>query len=657
MRPPAVYDTECYPNYWLLKFRPIGGICFTFELIGQDASFTPEQCQQILGLFRLFTTVSFNGNGYDVALITAATNGYTVTTLKWLNDEIILRNMRPWELNIPEWKPDDHIDVMEVAPGEGGMKFKAARVHTKTLRDLPHSPDKHLTREEMREVDAYCEIDLQDCEDLYVALKPQLDLRIALGQRYGLDLRSKSDAQVAEAVLKERCQQRVGHRLYRAEVQPGTMFRYKFPAFLAFSSPTMLHAQQVVADTVFTINHHGRIELPPQLKDLVISIGDGRYQMGIGGLHSQESKLVCKTNDTHVLLMADVASYYPNLIINSGEYPPSLGESFTLEYQSILDERLDAKARQKTLPKNSAEWIAMFTINEGGKIMVNGAFGKTGSPYSILYAPTMLIQTTITGQLSLLMLIEWLQNYGAPVVSANTDGIAIYTPREKEAGVRWLIAEWEKRSRLTMEVDEFVALYARDVNNYFAVKAADDVKRKGEYAPTSLILKKSPDCEICADAAAAFLARGESIEQNILACRDIRKFVTAQKVAGGAVKLWGEGPRKDAKVADMVPVLTANGWTKEGRGWRRGDVVAKSRDAYESCFAKQTPEYLGKVARWYYSTRSPGPIVYATNGNTVSLSYGAMPAMTLPDEFPTDVDYMWYIDRAKRMLSDCGYQG
>ena len=106
---------------------------------------------------------------------------------------------------------------------------------------------------------------------------------------------------------------------------------------------------------------------------------------------------------------------------------------------------------------------------------------------------------------------------------------------------------------------------------------------------------------------------------------------------------------------DMVGTLQANGWTKEGRKWRKGDSLTDAATAYQSCFAPQTPEFLGKVVRWYYGTRSPGPIVYASNGNTVSLSYGARPCMTLPDEFPDDVDYAWYVGKAENMLRDVGY--
>jgi len=119
--------------------------------------------------------------------------------------------------------------------------------------------------------------------------------------------------------------------------------------------------------------------------------------------------------------------------------------------------------------------------------------------------------------------------------------------------------------------------------------------------------------------------------------------------------MWGEGPRKGALVRDMLPTLIAQGWIKVGRKYERNGLVLSPGDAYRASFAPQTPEYLGKVARWYYSTQAPGPIVYASNGNTVSLSYGARPCMTLPDAFPTDIDYDWYIEKANAMLRDVGY--
>lgn len=654
----AFYDTECFPNYWLLKFRPRGGQAYGFRLRAGQA-FDQTTAARIRLLFDAFCAVSFNGNYYDVPMITAALSGYTAEQLKWLNDRIIVEKVKPWELGLPEWKPSDHIDVMEVAPGAGSQKQYAGRIHCKTMRDLPYDPAHYVTEAEIVEVDTYCENDLAVLEALFDALQPQIHQREALGKRYGLDLRSKSDAQVAEAVLKRRCEQATGRRIFKPEIDWNLKFRYKVPAFISYASPQLQRALELVQQSIFQLDAKGTVAMPPQLDGLEIKLGGSVYKMGIGGLHSQEKRLVAVSSETHQIRMPDVASYYPNLMVNAGAWPPALGDAFIREFDAIKLDRLAAKSLQGKLKKagdtSSPEYEEAKVGNEGGKIMINGTFGKTGSPYSVLFAPTMLIQTTITGQLSLLMLIEWHEIYGIPVISANTDGVVIKCPRDKVSVSEALIAEWQKRTGLEMETDDYVAIYARDVNNYFAIKTPDDVKRKGEYAKAGLVEKKNPDVEICADAVAEFLSKGTPIFYTIAACRDIRKFVTIQKVNGGGVKMWGEGPRKGARVMDMIGTLAANGWTKEGRKWRKGDSVTDAATAYQSCFAQQTPEYLGKVVRWYYSTQAPGPIVYASNGNTVSLSYGARPCMTLPDEFPDDIDYAWYVGKAEAMLHDVGF--
>ena len=360
-----------------------------------------------------------------------------------------------------------------------------------------------------------------------------------------------------------------------------------------------------------------------------------------------------------VLEDSDVSRYYPQLILNSGKFPLALGANFTGEYQAIADERLECKKTLQRLKKlgvtSGDEYCRAKVGDDVGKIAINGSYGKTGSPYSILFAPEMLIQTTITGQLCLLMLIEWLEYYGIPVISANTDGIVTKYTRGKADLKQKIIEEWQTRTGLEMETVEYKSIYSRDVNNYFAVKSDGSVKRKGEYSTAGLVEKKNPDVEICSDAVADFLSKGTPLLYSLAACRDIRKFVTIQKVTGGGIKLWGDGPSKDTKVRDMLPVLLANGWMKDGRKWQRNGQTHDASTAYALCFPIQRPEYLGKVVRWYYSTQAPGPIVYAKRNAIVSLSYGARPCMTLPDDFPADIDYDWYMKKCLTILNDIGY--
>jgi hypothetical protein len=344
MKPVAFYDTECYPNYWLLKFRWPSGDNHSFRLLAGE-KLHPTAAETIYILFRDNTTISFNGNRYDVPMICAALNGYTCEQLKWLNDQIIVHNAKPWELGLPDWKPSDHIDIMEVLPGAGGQKMYAGRIHCKTMRDLPYSPDQHLTDQQIAEVSDYCSNDLSVLEELYNAVQPQLAQRVELGKRYGLDLRSKSDAQLAEAVLKVRC----GNPRKR-EVNWNLRFKYEAPSWLAFKTPQLQHALTVVNESVFSIGASGYVELPTQLREMEIAIGQSVYRMGIGGLHSSEKSVA----HSGCLLDIDVASYYPSLILNSGRYPAAMGPKFLEEYAKIKAERLAAKKRQKEIKEEIA---------------------------------------------------------------------------------------------------------------------------------------------------------------------------------------------------------------------------------------------------------------------------------------------------------------
>jgi hypothetical protein len=662
-KPVAFCDTESFPNYWLLKLRVENGPKYSFSL-GAGESFDGATIQRIAILLNLFTLITFNGNYYDMPIIGAALNGFSCEQLKWLSDQIILSGLKPWELNLPEWKPNDHIDLIEVLPGAGSQKQYAGRIHSKLMRDCPYEADRYLSAAEVLEVDSYCDNDLTVLEDLYRASTSLLAFRKKFSAEYGIDLRSKSDAQLAEAIIKRRCERATGTRIYKPEIDWNLRFRYEPPSFLSFQFPELKRAFELIKQSVFALGPSGAVEMPKSLQDLEIKIGRSCYRIGIGGLHSQEKRSAHKSDEMFSIRDIDVASYYPNLMINSGKFPPALGPTFPVILTSLKDERLKSKDLEKELKKLGdtkdpafINGYAAHCENEGKKTAINGTFGKTGSIYSVLFAPEMLIQTTVTGQLSLLMLIEWHETQGIQVISANTDGIVIYCPRDRVHISESIIKYWEQVTGLEMETTEYKAIYSRDVNNYFAVKTNEEVKRKGEYAKAGLVEKKNPDIEICSDAVSELLSNGTPLLYTIAACRDIRKFITVRKVAGGAVKLWGEGPQKEMLVKNMDSILLANGWTKAGRKWTKGEVISDPRTAYNSCFPPQRPEYLGKVIRWYYSISAPGSIIYNTNGNTVGLSYGAKPCMTLPDEFPNDIDYEFYLRTSEKMLEEIAYVG
>ncbi|MFM9500750.1 hypothetical protein ACKI1Q_45200, partial [Streptomyces galilaeus] len=83
-----------------------------------------------------------------------------------------------------------------------------------------------------------------------------------------------------------------------------------------------------------------------------------------------------------------------------------------------------------------------------------------------LYSPELLIQTTITGQLSLLMIIERLESAGVNVVSANTDGINVVFKKTQLNQVENIIFQWELETGYNFEWTQYDSVFSRDVNSY-----------------------------------------------------------------------------------------------------------------------------------------------------------------------------------------------
>ena len=133
-----VIDTETYRNYFLLSCLNIetGNVRHFEAFDGKDLDIAT--IKQIL---TRCTTISFNGNSFDLPILVAALKGYSVLQIKKLADKIIKSNRPSWAickdlgLHIPRnW---DHIDLIEVAPGQSSLKIYGGRLHAPKLQDLP----------------------------------------------------------------------------------------------------------------------------------------------------------------------------------------------------------------------------------------------------------------------------------------------------------------------------------------------------------------------------------------------------------------------------------------------------------------------------------------------------------------------------------------
>lgn len=600
-RPTAVFDTETFANYWSIKFKCVQtGKRRLFELYNDEGL----DRVGIANVIRTYRIVGFNSQQYDIPMIALAMTGADNATLKRASDLIILSDMKPWnfferfDCGVPNFL--DHIDLMQVSPGAPTMpslKLYGGRLHSRKMQDLPVEPDEWITEDTLQIIRSYHDNDLDVTQDLYTELKAQLDLRAFMSVEYGVDLRSKSDAQMAEAIVKSQLERRLGRRISYPELEH-LVFNFRIPPYISFHGIELRRLLEDIRTTHFVVTHSGIVEMPESLADREVRIGDSVYRLGLGGLHSSEKSVFYESNDDVRLYDSDVASYYPYLILGAGLVPKHLGQDFLAVYKQIVERRIKAKKEGK---KDIAESL---------KITANGVFGKLGSPYSIMYAPDLMIQVTLSGQLAILMLIEQLERAGIKVVSANTDGFVSLVPNELYATFFDLKLQWETLTGLITEEKAYKGLYSRDVNNYIAIPVKGKVKTKGAYGeagpgqPGAAGLKKNPAGEIAVQAVIALLKDGTPIEQTIEDCWDVRPFLCVRRVKGGAEK---------------------------------------------------EDEYVGKAIRWYYSTTEQGPITYRLTGNNVPETEGAKPLMELTGELPRDLDHEWYIREAYGILQEIGY--
>lgn len=642
-----IFDVETYRNFWYVAFKHLDSGKFVAFERSPDFDFNPTK---LLWMLWRFCVVGFNSNGYDMPMVEYACKGATCEQLKEASDYIIKSGINYGTKKVTPYDFEkkygvkigryNHIDLFNVCPVNGGvsanpasLKLYAGRLHCYRMQDLPFPEDHILTREDAAIVRPYCCNDLANTELLFNELASELKLRMEMSEEYGIDLRSKSDAQVAEAVINSELEKVLGYYPKKPTLTDDGPLRYNVPDFVSFQTPQLRAMLETVRDAEFWLDGLGSPIMPATLEKLSVKLGKSTYKLGMGGLHSNEKKIAHYATDEIILADNDVESFYPRTILNQRLCPPHLGEAFLIVYEKIVNTRIHAKhmaaeCKKAGDKKGAKKWKS---IADSLKIVINGSFGKLGNKYSTFYAPQLMLQVTITGQLVLLMLIEAIEGIGVEVVSGNTDGFISKYHKSRHAEVRNMIAAWEKHTGYKTEETQYLGVYSRDVNSYVAIKAKQDAKTgewlrvpaadpearfldeqlgcktKGAYcergSALNSILSKNPEALVCADAVLRFLIDETPVEKTIRETKDFRRFVSVKNVRGGGEK---------------------------------------------------SGKYLGKVVRWYYPKNEAGHIAYVGSGNKVGKTDGARPVMDLPEDFPNDIDYDWYIKEATDMLYDCG---
>ena len=581
-------DIECYVNYFLVLVKSEDGRIVR-------ASMHNDKVDGNLAVMKSVITksevVTFNGENYDIPMVSAFLAGWTNAELKALSDTIIVDDVPRWKLadTYPKLRilrlAKGHVDLVGVTPLQASLKAYGCRIHSRKLQDLPIDPSALISDNDAKVLEKYCENDVDVTWDIYRTMTPELDLRRDMTKTYAINMLSKSDPQIAEAIIKHYMEERE-HKVEKREgkVKP---FKYTIPDFIKFKTTELQQVLETVRGCTFKVKPTGNVELPDAISQ-VIEFAGAKYKLGIGGLHSQEKRQVVKPTADQVLGEYDVASMYPSIILGQNLYPKHLGEAFLEVYREIFNERMAAK---RSGNKTTADTL---------KIVLNASYGKFGSKYSFLYSPELLIQTTLSGQLALLRLIEAITHVGGQVVSANTDGVVVLMDKSRKPKIDGVCDQWTKQTSYLLEWTEYRALYSESVNSYVALKPEGGAKTKGLYESGSI--RKGYSAQVCNDAVVAYLKDNVPVDETIRSCTDVRQFLIMRGVRGGAV-------------------------------WKG--------------------EALGKVVRWYIGTEGEA-IRYSTNGNKVAGSDGAVPMMDIVESLPYDLDLDRYVEIAKQKLKRLG---
>ena len=529
----AVIDIESYPDFFLAVILNEAGESKTFAASGEDATLTAEQSTTIVELLRdADRHVTFNGTRYDLPLLRMAVKGESVRGLYRESSAII---------NVPKggkprhWRDSDvevkHIDLMDLSPrASGGLKGLGARMHVPDITELPYDPTLPLqSTEKEAKLTEYCVNDCQITLALYQHVHESVALRDYLNAQPDkppkVNFLHLRDSQFAERLLEHRLP---AARALRTQIRkrknppPPTRVGYRPPTWLQFETPELqrqLHRFTAAEYGIVTSGGYraGKPELPKTLDAFRhLDVYEKRYEMGIGGLHSKfpfvYSFTAADEAQGKVCREYDVASYYPHIILQSDMEP---FEGFRDEYQSMVDQRLDAKAAGETHRANAL------------KIAINSVYGKLSQHGSSLYKPELALHTTLTGQFALLKLIEDIGDVpNVEILQANTDGIVVMGDKDvMDTTIEARVQAWSETTQLHTETTEYERFLQLNCNEYVAFMPDGTTKDKGGLLVQNGNISHQPAFDIVRTAVHNYYRDGTPLRDTVYGCEDLRPFL------------------------------------------------------------------------------------------------------------------------------------
>jgi len=451
----------------------------------------------------------FNFRDYDSHILKATLLGWSAEEIHHVSRTIVENDDRSlvWALfNGHKWvNLPPIIDLYHDIVPRRSLKVIEANIGMSIMESsVSFDIDRPLTRNEQDEVQEYCLHDISATKRLYDLRYDYVKAKSDLCELRGVDpltMLKHTNARIVSEVLNA---QKLEHPHNADEF-------YEVPDNVDLSAIPASVLQ-------FATSIHG-YNCEDDFPDIEFMFHGCPTKVGLGGIHAAVPSYKETASDERAILIQDIGSYYPSLIINNGYMSRAVSDHSA--YQQFYDLRMKAKADGD---KATAE---------AAKLVLNTTFGTMKDGYNKMYDPMMNTRVCLSGQLYILDLIEQMFRAvpeGLQLIQLNTDGWVISITRDELDTINEVVSRWSERTRFTVDTDEVEVIVQANVNNYAMRFADGKMKVKGgvvaKYAGGDF---KSNSATIIDKAVVNYLLDGKPVEFTIEECDDIERFQIVAK--------------------------------------------------------------------------------------------------------------------------------
>ena len=434
--------------------------------------------------------VGFNSRHYDQWILKGILADFNP---KKINDFIIQEDQPGWKFsNLLRKFPLNNYDVMSGI--DRGLKvFEGFMGNSIKESSVPFDIKNKLTPAQIEETIEYCRHDVEQTVEVFLERKSDFDAQMGLIEMFNLPLAAISKTKVQLA----------------AEILEAEKHEYSDEFEISIPPTLQIEKYKEVVDWYMNPENRRYEDEDGKKKQLQIEVAGVPHVFGWGGVHGAREQY---EGEGYYLNM-DVASLYPSLMIQYNLHSRSCNPG---KFNDIVRTRLQYKAEKNPMQAPL-------------KIVINGTYGAMKDKNNPLYDPRQANNVCVYGQLLLLDLIEQLEPY-CEIIQSNTDGILIKMRHYDDYDlIDDIVYEWEQRTRLNMEFDEYRKVFQKDVNNYVIVDAEGKHKSKGAYVKK--LSRLDYDLPIVNKAMVDFMTKGIPVEKTILGCDDLKEFQQIKKIS------------------------------------------------------------------------------------------------------------------------------